>query len=196
MTIVSSGTKTIARLGPAPICGLGKPQTAKTRLGGRVLNQPIGVGFLYFSFQENDMSHPKNTTAPPEAQLPRPQQPFEALGSFTYYEVQVVHEDAGFTRSFPGVQDECLAVELKAMPEPEVSPHAVRISWVAGQEDQVEDFLRMEDRMTDMIRSLRSAACPGHEFMARLGQFGPYEGYATQNADSKIVSRTSQEVRP
>lgn len=135
------------------------------------------------------MSHPKNTTAPPKAQHLPPRQPFEARRGFTYYEVQVVYEDVGIKRTYPGVQDESLALELKGMIELEVAPYPVRILWIAGQEEEVERFLRMESRVTDMIKSVRSADRPGHEFMARLGQFGPYEGYAPQNAQSENVAR-------
>ncbi len=138
------------------------------------------------------MSYVKNTTAPPKAQHLPPRQPFEARRGFTYYEVQVIYEDAGIKRTYPGVQDEALAWELKGMIEPEVAPYPVRILWIAGQEYEVERFLRMESRVTDMIKSVRSADRPGHEFMARLGQFGPYEGYAPQNAQSENVARESE----
>lgn len=138
--------------------------------------------------------HPKNTTAPPNAQHLPPKQPFEHRRGFTYHECQVIYEDAGFKRSYPGVQDKRLALELKAMLEPEVAPYPVRVVWIAGQESDVESFLRMEERVTDMIKSVRSADRPGHEFMARLGMFGPYEGYATQSQQSENVSRDSGEV--
>ncbi|MBA6043782.1 hypothetical protein [Pseudomonas lactis] len=138
------------------------------------------------------MSHAKNTTAPSKAQHPALRQPFEARRGFTYYEVQVIYEDAGFKRTYPGVQDEALALELKGMIEPEVAPYPVRILWIAGQEDEVESFLRMESRATDMIKSVRSADRPGQEFMARLGLFGPYEGYAPQNAQSENVARKEE----
>lgn len=119
----------------------------------------------------------ENTTAPPKAQHQHPRQPFEVRRGFTYYEVQVIYKEAGFKRSYPGVQDEMLAFELKEMLEPENVPYPVRLVWIAGQEAEAERFLRMESRVTDMIKSVRSADRPGHEFMARLGQFGPYEGY-------------------
>ena len=135
--------------------------------------------------------HPENSTTPSEAQHQPPRQPFEHRKGFTYYEVQVIYEDAGFKRSYPGVQDKSLALELKTMIEPEVAPYPVRIVWAGGHEDEVERFLRMEGRVTDMIKSVRSADCPGREFMARLGQFGPYEGYAPQNAQSENVARAS-----
>lgn len=128
----------------------------------------------------------ENTTTPPKAQHPAAAQPFEVRRGFTYYEVQVIYEDAGLKRSYPGVQDESLAMELKAMLEPEHAPCPVRIVWVAGHEYEVEDFLRMECRVTDMIKSVRSADRPGHEFLARLGFFGPYEGYAPQNHTSQV----------
>lgn len=121
----------------------------------------------------------ESTTAPPKAQHQPPRQPFEVRRGFTYYEVQVIYKESGFKRSYPGVQDEMLALELKEMLEPENVPYPVRLVWIAGQEAEAERFLRMESRVTDMIKSVRSADRPGHEFMARLGQFGPYEGYGT-----------------
>lgn len=124
----------------------------------------------------------ENITAPSKAQHPRSMQRISAIQGFTYYEVQVIYEDAGFKRSYPGVQDESLALELKAMLEPENAPYPVRLAWIAGQEAEVERFLRMESRVIDMIKSVRTADRPGHEFMARLGQFGPYEGYAGGSA--------------
>jgi hypothetical protein len=128
------------------------------------------------------MTHPENTTAPPKAQQSVPRQPFEDRRGFTYYEVQVIYEDAGLKQTYPGMQDETLALELKAMIEPEVAPYPVRILWIAGHGDESGDFLRMESRVTDMIKSVRSADRPGHEFMARLGQFGPYTGLAGGSA--------------
>lgn len=124
----------------------------------------------------------KNTIAPPKAQhLPLRQRP-EPLRGFTYYSVQVIYEDAGIKRTYPGVQDEALALELKAMLEPEHGHRPVRLLWIAGQEEEAESFLRMESRVTDLIKSVRSEDRPGHEFMARLGEFGPYEGYCAGGA--------------
>lgn len=133
----------------------------------------------------------ENTTAPKKAQQLPPVPRFEALRGFTYYEVQVVREAAGFKTTYPGVQDKSLALELKSMLELECAPHPVRLLWIAGQEDEVESFLRMESRVTDLIKSVRSADRPGHEFMARLGQYGPYEGYAPHSAQSENVARDS-----
>lgn len=133
----------------------------------------------------------ENTTAPPKAQHRPPRQPFEDRRGFTYYVVQVIYEDAGLKRSYPGVQDESLALELKTMIEPEVAPYPVHLAWIAGQESEVDNFLRMESRVTDMIKSVRSAYRPGHEFMSRLGQFGPYEGYAPRNAQTQNVAQES-----
>lgn len=133
----------------------------------------------------------ENTTAAPKAQHRPLRQPFEATRGFTFYEVQVVYEDAGTKLTFPGVQDESLALELKEMIEPEVAPYPVRILWIAGQGEEVERFLRMESRVTDMIKSVRSADRPGQEFMARLGRFGPYEGYAPRSAQAQNVAQES-----
>ncbi|TWR71854.1 hypothetical protein [Pseudomonas marginalis] len=165
----------------------------KTRLGGRVLKQPIGVGFMYFFVLENDMSHPKNTTAPPKAQhLPRS---LSDRAGFTYFEVQVVYEEAGFKRSYPGVLDEAIARELKSILEQDVSPRSVRIIWAAGWSAEFEEFLRMDERMTDLIKSVRSAERPGYELCSRLGQFGPYVGYAPRSAQSQNVAPDT-EVQP
>ncbi|MCJ7957239.1 MAG: hypothetical protein MUW57_11980 [Pseudomonas sp.] len=137
----------------------------------------------------------ENSTTPLKAQhLPSRQRP-EPLRGFTYYSVQVIYDDAGLKRTYPGVQDKHLALELKEMLEPENAPYPVRLLWIAGQENEVDAFLRMESRVIDMIKSVRSAERPGHEFMARLGQFGPYEGYAPRSEQSENVARDSG-VRP
>jgi len=135
------------------------------------------------------MSHLKSTTAPPKAQhLPRS---LSDRAGFTYFEVQVVYEEAGFKRSYPGVLDEAVARELKSILEQEVSPHSVRIIWAAGWSAEFEEFLRVDERMTDLIKSVRSAERPGFELCARLGQFGPYEGYSPHSVQSENVARNS-----
>jgi hypothetical protein len=144
---------------------------------------------MYFFVLENDMSHPKNTTALPKAQhLPRS---LSDRTGFTYFEVQVVYEEAGFKRSYPGVFDESIARELKSILEQEVSPRSVRIIWAAGWSAEFEEFLRADERMTDLIKSVRSAERPGYELCARLGQFGPYEGYSPHSVQSENVARNS-----
>lgn len=104
-------------------------------------------------------------------------QSFEARRGFTYYVVRVVYEEAGLTQTFSGVLDKSTALEFKAILEPEVYPHPVQIQWWAGMDSEFDRFLIGDERMTDMIQSVRSAERPGHEFLARLGHFGPYEGY-------------------
>ncbi|RMT70392.1 hypothetical protein ALP43_02492 [Pseudomonas azotoformans] len=145
---------------------------------------------------ERIQSKPRLVSVPKSVSITPTAQPFDGRAGFTYYEVQVVYEDAGLKQTYPGVLDECLALELKAMLEPEVAPYPVRISWVAGWAKGFENFLRMNDRVTDMIQSVRSAERPGHEFLARLGQFGPYEGYAPQNSQAESVAPNLSEVRP
>ena len=136
------------------------------------------------------MTHPKNTTAPPKAQhLPRS---VADRAGFTYFEVQVVYEEARSKRSYPGLLDEAVARELKSILEQEVCSHSVRIIWAAGWSAEFEEFLRMDERMTDLIKSVRSAERPGYELCARLGQFGPYEGYAPQNDETHNVARESE----
>lgn len=124
------------------------------------------------------------------------EQPFEVLRGFTYYVVQVVYVEAGLKQTYPGVLDECMALELKAMLEQEVSPCPVQIQWWAGMDDEFDNFLAKNERMEDMIRSARSAERPGHEFLARLGYFGLYEGYAPQKIQSENVALKSAEVQP
>ncbi|WP_219268851.1 hypothetical protein [Pseudomonas sp. Xaverov 259] len=114
----------------------------------------------------------KNVTASPTAQS------FEARRGFTYYVVQVVYEEAGLKQTYPGVLDKCVALEFKAMLEKEVFPHPVQIQWWAGMDSEFDSFLIGDERMTDMIQSVRSAERPGHELLARIGHFGSYEGYS------------------
>lgn len=145
---------------------------------------------------ERIQSKPRLFSVPKSVLIAPTLPPFDERAGFTYYEVRVVYEDAGFKQTYPGVLDECLALELKAMLEQEVAPYPVSISWVAGWAKGFESFLRMNDRVTDMIQSVRSAERPGHEFLARLGQFGPYEGYAPQNTQAGSVAPNLSEVRP
>lgn len=140
------------------------------------------------------MSHPKNTTAPPRAQQSSQERPYPSLRGFEYFVVQVVHETEGFKTSFPGVLDESLAMELRSMLQTEFSPDSVQVVWVAGWDAELSTVLRMSDRMTDMIKSVRSAERPGREFLERLGRFGPYLGYASQNSTDQNVPRTSGET--
>lgn len=124
------------------------------------------------------------------------EQPLEVRRGFTYYAVQVVYAEAGLKQTYPGVLDKCMALELKALLEQEVSPCPVQIQWWAGMGDEFDSFLIGNERMEDMIQSVRSAERPGHEFLARLGFFGPYEGYAPQNLQSENAAPNSLEVRP
>ncbi|WP_236218202.1 hypothetical protein [Pseudomonas rhodesiae] len=123
-------------------------------------------------------------------------QPFEARRGFTYFVVQVVYAEAGLKQTYPGVLDKGVALELKAMLEQDVSPCPVQIQWWAGMDDEFDSFLIVNDRMEDMVHSVRSAERPGHEFLARLGFFGPYEGYAPQNSQAESVAPNLSEVRP
>lgn len=123
-------------------------------------------------------------------------QPFEARRGFTYYVVQVVYAEAGLKQTYPGVLDKSVALELKALLEQEISPCPVQIQWWAGMDDEFDAFLIGNERMEDMIKSVRSADRPGHEFLARLGFFGPYEGCAPQNSRAESVALNLSEVRP
>jgi len=131
----------------------------------------------------------ENSTTPSKAQHPR--RLLAECAGFEYFEVQVVYEEAGFKHSYPGLLDEEVAKELKAILEPEVYPNPVRIVWAGGWAPEFDRFLRMDGFMTDLIKSVRSAERPGNELRARLGQFGSYEGYAPQNTQSEIVAQDS-----
>lgn len=82
------------------------------------------------------------------------------------------------------------------MLEKEVAPHPVQIQWWAGMDAEFDNFLVGNERIEDMIQSVRSAERPGHEFLVRLGCFGRYEGYAPQKIQSENVAPNSLEVRP
>lgn len=125
-----------------------------------------------------------------------PAQSFEVHRGFTYYVVQVVYTEAGLKQTYPGVLDKCMALELKAMLEQELSPCPVHIQWWAGMDYEFDSFLVGNERMEDMIQSVRSADRPGHELLARLGFFGPYEGYAPQNIQPENVAQVSSELQP
>lgn len=140
--------------------------------------------------------HPKNTTAPPGAQHIPLESSASDIAGFEFWEVRVRYEEEGSTRIFPGVLEEKLAYELRDILRPEVSPGVVGVIWAGAEGRNYAWFEARSDQVCDMIISVRTAERPGHEYLARLGQFGPYEGYATQNAESENVSRTTSEVQP
>ena len=72
---------------------------------------------------ERIQSKPRLVSVPKSVSITPTVQSFDERAGFTYYEVQVVYEDAGLKQTYPGVLDECLALELKAMLEPEVAPY-------------------------------------------------------------------------
>ena len=135
------------------------------------------------------MSHPKNTTAPPEAQQTTFKSPRGGIAGFEYWEVRVRYEEEGLTSVFPGVLDEDLAYEFVDILRPEVSPGVVSVIWAGGLGCDYAFFKARSDRVSDLIISVRTAERPGHEYLARIGQFGPCVGYATQNSDCENVSR-------
>lgn len=137
--------------------------------------------------------HPKNSTPPKKAQ--HLAKSLVECAGFEYFKVIVAFEDTGCGHSYPGLLDEEIAKELKSMLDPDVYPNPVRIIWAAGWAAEFDRFLRMDGFMTDLIKSVRSAERPGNELRARLGQFGSYEGYAPQNAQSENVARDSAEGR-
>lgn len=134
--------------------------------------------------------HPKNTTAPPGAQDITLVSPLSDISGFEFWEVRVRYEDEGVTRTFPGVLEEKLAFELRDILQAEVSPAVVDVIWAGAEGRDYAWFEARHDKICDMIISVRTAERPGHEFLARLGQFGPNVGYGIQKTESQSVSQT------
>jgi len=130
------------------------------------------------------MAHPKNTTAPSRAQHQPRSQKLGVLTGFTYYELQILLREEQMRLRLPGLQSEELAVELKSILEPVFPSEEIRIAWVAGVEEEREEFLIVDSRLADMVISVRSAECPGHELLARLGFWGAYQNLAPQKPSS------------
>ncbi|MFJ4056545.1 hypothetical protein ACIPZC_24285 [Pseudomonas sp. NPDC089743] len=130
------------------------------------------------------MAHPKNTTAPSRAQHPPRSKKLGVLTGFTYYEIQILLREEQMRLRLPGLQSEGLALELKSILGPVFPSEEIRIAWVAGVEEEREEFLIADSRFADMIISVRSAERPGHELLARLGLWGAYQNLAPQKPGS------------
>jgi hypothetical protein len=124
--------------------------------------------------------HPKNTTALSRAQHPPISRKLGVLTGFTYYEIEILFREEQMRLRLPGLQSEAMAVELKSILEPVFPFQEIRIAWVAGMEEEFEEFLIGDSRFEDMIISVRTAERPGHELLARMGLWGAYKNLAPQ----------------
>ncbi|WP_149036681.1 hypothetical protein, partial [Pseudomonas syringae group genomosp. 7] len=120
------------------------------------------------------MLHPKNTTAPPVAQEPL-ELPSKTLCGFVYFSVDV--QSAAIRQTGLPILVKALAVELylalsAEFPEP---AYEVIIQTCAGHAEDFKSVQRRAARNKDLIISCRSAERPGHEYLARLGQYGEYD---------------------
>lgn len=118
--------------------------------------------------------HAKNTTAPPVAQGPS-----EILtkipSGFIYYTVDV--RTPAIRQTGLPILVKALAVELYLALSVEFQEQGFEViihACAADAEDRKSFELRAS-RNKDLIISCRSADRPGHEYLARLGQYGEYD---------------------
>lgn len=135
------------------------------------------------------MSRPENSTAPPPKQLSDIQH--DDLRGFIYYQVNV--RQCGVRLQGYPIIWLGLAVELLEMLRPEYPEGVICIQKVAAELNEFADISLTSERQKDLIISVRTADRPGHEYLARLGSFGPYES-APRNEQSQIVARDASEV--
>lgn len=111
----------------------------------------------------------------------------DVLCTHTYHQVTVTSSTSGFRFSMPGLRIKGLAEELATILRPCFPSQNVRVIWVAANpNDDLQSFLTQDGRMTDLIVSVRTAADPGHELLARLGFFGEYARLAPQISSSQF----------
>ena len=131
------------------------------------------------------MLHPKNTTAPPVAQEPS-EIPNKIPRGFIYYTVDV--QTPVIRQTGLPILVKALAVELYLALSVEFRDPGfeVIIQACAADAEDRKSFERRASRNKDLIISCRSADRPGHEYLARLGQYGEYD--PRQPAPQKATS--------
>lgn len=120
------------------------------------------------------MLHPKNTTAPPVAQEPA-ELPYKIPRGFIYFSVDL--QTPVIRQTGLPILVKALAVELYLALSVEFRDSGVEViiqAYAADAEDR-KSFERRASRNKDLIISCRSADRPGHEYLARLGQYGEYD---------------------
>ncbi|RMN59599.1 hypothetical protein [Pseudomonas savastanoi] len=139
------------------------------------------------------MLHSKNTTAPPVAQEPS-EIPNKTPSGFIYYTVDVrtpVIRQTGLP-----ILVKALAVELYLALSIEFRDprFEVIIQACAADAEDRKSFERRAARNKDLIISCRSADRPGHEYLARLGQYGEYDPRQPAPQNEEVPFRGAQGV--
>jgi hypothetical protein len=126
--------------------------------------------------------HPKNTTAPPGAQVSSdiPVEVDIPRGSVWYCVDQILPNIR--IQGLP-IFDKKLAIELRSAIASAVPDFRVIVQACAGDAEDLKTVAPSAARNRDLIISCRSAERPGHEYLARLGQFGAYDPH--QSAPQK-----------
>ncbi len=135
--------------------------------------------------------HPKNTTAPPRAQESSDIQ-VEAdmpLGLIWFTVDQVLPNIR--IQGMP-ILDKNLALELRPAIASAVPDVRVIVQTCAGDAEDFEIVTPRAARNRDLIISCRSADRPGHEYLARLGQFGRYDPRQSAPQNEEVPFRGAQ----
>lgn len=135
--------------------------------------------------------HPKNTTAPPGAQV-SPDIPVEAgisRGVVWYCVDQIL---PNLRIQGQPILDKDLALELRSAIAPAVPEFRVIVQACASDAEDLKTVAPRAARNRDLIISCRSAKRPGHEYLARLGQFGAYDPRQSAPRNDEVPFRGAQ----
>lgn len=135
--------------------------------------------------------HPKNTTAPPGAQVSS-DIPVEAdmPRGFVWFTVDQVLPNIRI-QGMP-ILDRALALELRSAIASAIPDVRVIVQACAGDSEDIKTVAPRAARNRDLIISCRSSGRPGHEYLARLGQFGPYDPRQSAPQNEQVPFRGAQ----
>ena len=85
-----------------------------------------------------------------------------------------------------------LAVELYMSLAAQLSGVRIVIQACAGDAEDYRLVSVQASRHKDLIISCRSADSPGHEYLARMGQFGEYDPFQAAPQNEPVPSRGAQ----
>lgn len=137
------------------------------------------------------MSHPENTTAPPGAQasLSSPISP-DVPRDFVWYCVDQILPNLRIQGQ--PIFDKDLALELRSAIASAVPEFRVIVQVCTGDAEDLKTVAPRAARNRDLIISCRSAKRPGHEYLARLGQFGAYDPRQSAPRNDEVPFRGAQ----
>ncbi|WP_311968888.1 hypothetical protein [Pseudomonas baltica] len=90
------------------------------------------------------------------------------------------------------ILDKNLALELRPAIASAVPDVRVIVQTCAGDAEDFEIVTPRAARNRDLIISCRSADRPGHEYLARLGQFGRYDPRQSAPQNEEVPFRGAQ----